>query len=76
MKKPYLLLLLFPLVLFSCSSGKKALQRGDYYQAISKAVERLKSNPDNDKALTVLEEGYPMALEWSQEEIDQTLTIE
>ncbi|WP_319480532.1 hypothetical protein [uncultured Draconibacterium sp.] len=74
MKKPYLLLLLLPLVLFSCSSGKKALQRGDYYQAISKAVERLKSNPTNDKALEVLEEGYPMAMEWSQEEIDLTLT--
>nr|WP_319569987.1 hypothetical protein [uncultured Draconibacterium sp.] len=74
MKKPYLLLLLLPLALFSCSSGKKALQRGDYYQAISKAVERLRSNPTNDKALDVLEEGYPMAMEWSQEEIDLTLT--
>ncbi|WP_321344144.1 hypothetical protein [uncultured Draconibacterium sp.] len=74
MRKPYLLLLLIPLVLFSCSSGKKALQRGDYYQAISKAVERLKSNPTNDKALEVLKDGYPMAVEWSQEEIDQTLT--
>ncbi|WP_319502994.1 hypothetical protein [uncultured Draconibacterium sp.] len=74
MKKPYLLLLLLPLVLFSCSSGKKALQRGDYYQAMSKAVERLKSNPTNDKALKVLKEGYPMAVEWSQEEIDLTLT--
>ena len=74
MKKSYLLLLLLPLVLFSCSSGKKALQRGDYYQAISKAVERLRSNPTNDKALDVLEEGYPMAMKWSQEEIDLTLT--
>lgn len=74
MRKPYLLLLLFPLVIFSCSSGKKALQRGNYYQAITKAVERLKSNPTNQKALKVLEEGYPMAITWSQEEIDQTLT--
>ncbi|WP_320112950.1 hypothetical protein [Draconibacterium orientale] len=74
MKRSYLLVLLLPLVLFSCSSGKKALQRGDYYQAISKAIERLKSNPTNDKALKVLKDGYPMAVEWSQEEIDQTLT--
>ncbi len=74
MKKHHLLILLLPLVLFSCSSGKKALQRGDYYQAISKAIERLKSNPSNDKALKVLKEGYPMAIKWSQEEIDQTLT--
>lgn len=74
MIKKSLSLLLLPLLFFSCSSGKKALQRGNYYQAITKAVDRLKSNPTNHKALKVLEEGYPMAVEWSQEEIDQTLT--
>ncbi len=74
MTKQNLLLLLLTLVLFSCSSGKKALQRGDYYQAITKAVERLKSNPTNANALKVVKEGYPMAIEWSQEEIDQALT--
>ncbi|WP_167618508.1 hypothetical protein [Maribellus sediminis] len=69
-----LLLLLLPLLIFSCSSGKKALQKGNYYQAITQAVERLKSDPDNSKATTVVKEGYPIALEWSQEELDMALS--
>uniref|UniRef100_UPI003216AAAF hypothetical protein n=1 Tax=uncultured Draconibacterium sp. TaxID=1573823 RepID=UPI003216AAAF len=74
MQKNKLILLLFPLVFFACSTGKKALQKGNYYQAVTKAVERLKSDPDNAKATTVIKEGYPMAIEWSQEELDLTLS--
>lgn len=74
MNKTILFLLVLPLLLFSCSSGEKAFQKGNYYQAITKAVERLKSKPDNTKALKVLREGYPMAIKWSQEEIDLALT--
>jgi hypothetical protein len=74
MKKPlsffYVLLLIFS----SCSTGKKALEKGDYFSAITKSVERLKSDPDNKKAIKVLEDGYPLALEWSQEEIDLALS--
>ncbi len=62
------------MLLISCSSGEKALQRGDYFSAITKAVERLKSDPDNSKSTNVLQEGYPMAINWSQEEIDLALT--
>ena len=67
----YLMLLL---LLVSCSTGKKALQKGDYFSAVSKAVERLKSSPDNKNAIKVLEDGYPMTLEWSQEEMDMILS--
>ena len=74
MRKINLILLLLPLLLFSCSSGKKALQKGNYYDAITKAVERLKSNPTNSNALKVLDEGYPLAMQWSQEEIDLALS--
>ena len=69
-----LIILLLTLLLFSCSSGKKALQKGNYYQAITQAVERLKSDPDNSKATTVVKEGYPIALAWSQEELDMALS--
>jgi hypothetical protein len=74
MKKPFILISLLFLMLTSCSSGKKALQRGDYFSAVSKAAERLKSSPDNKRALKVVKEGYPLAIEWSQEEIDLALT--
>lgn len=67
----YLMLLL---LLASCSTGKKALQKGDYFSAVLKAVERLKSSPENKNAIKVLREGYPMTLEWSQEEMDFILS--
>ncbi|MFW6290349.1 MAG: hypothetical protein ACOC0R_05210 [Mariniphaga sp.] len=73
MNKAILILILGVFTMTSCSSGKKALQKGDYFSAVSKAVERLKSSPDNKNALKVLREGYPLALEWSQEEIDLAL---
>lgn len=69
--------LIFYILIFlisSCSTGKKALEKGDYYAAITKSVERLKSDTDNKKAIKVLEDGYPLALEWSQEEIDLALS--
>lgn len=62
------------IVLFSCSTGKKALQKGNYFSAVNKAVERLKSDPDNSKALKVLKDGYPLAINWSQEEMDMVLS--
>lgn len=66
--------LLLVLFFVSCSSGKKALQKGNYYQAVAQAVDRLKSDPDNGKATRVVKEGYPMAIAWSQEELDLALS--
>lgn len=62
------------ILIYSCSSGKKAFQKGDYFSAVSKAVERLKSSPENKNATQVIKEGYPMTLEWSQEEMDMILS--
>jgi len=62
------------LLLSACSTGKKALQQGDYYDAIIKAVNRLSSEPNNKKASQVLSEGYPVAIAYYQEEIDQILS--
>lgn len=74
MKRTNLIFYILILVISSCSTGKKALQKGDYFSAITKSVERLKSDPDNKKAIKVLVDGYPLALEWSQEEIDRVLS--
>lgn len=62
MNKWIISICLVVIILSSCSSGKQALQKGDYYSAVSKAIERLKSSPDNSKASTVLKEGYQYAL--------------
>ncbi len=61
-------------ILSSCSSGKKAFQKGDYYTALYKAVDRLKSSPENKNATKVLRDGYPVTLEWTQEEMDMAIT--
>lgn len=74
MKNQILLTGILLIIITACSTGKKALQKGDYFSAVTKAVERLKSSPDNKNATAVLEEGYPVTLEWSQEEMDLILT--
>ncbi|MBN1822245.1 MAG: hypothetical protein JW833_16105 [Prolixibacteraceae bacterium] len=75
MKRYFPLILVISVVLFSCSTGKKALQKGDYFSAVLKAVDRLKSSPENKNAMTVLRDGYPLAIEWSQEELDKVLSV-
>jgi hypothetical protein len=61
------------LLLVSCSTGKKAYERGDYYTATLQAVNRLRSNPDSKKALNALKDSYPMALKYYQGKIDNSL---
>lgn len=48
----------------SCSSGKKAYERGDYYEAVMKSVSRLRQNPDHSKSLETLKNAYPLAVEF------------
>ncbi len=66
------LLLLF--LLGACTTGKKAFDRGDYFGAVRTAVEKLRSNPEHKKSLLVVEESYPHALKWAQDEIDMLLS--
>jgi hypothetical protein len=61
-KLPILLIGLMALVITSCSSGKKALQNGDYDKAVFTAINRLKSNPNKQKAVFALSKGYDYAL--------------
>ena len=57
-----LLLLLF--MFAGCSSGKKSLQRGNYYDAVMKAVNRLRSKPNQKKARETLRSSYPLSVQW------------
>ena len=43
----------------SCSkSGTKALEKGNYYEAVLQSVEKLRKDTDNSKALEVLPTAY------------------
>jgi hypothetical protein len=68
MRKAFYLFLLLVLI-DACSSGKAALKKGDYYDAVIESVNRLRSSPDNKKAKAVLTQGYPLAIEY----IDATI---
>ena len=64
-KYGYLAILLISLLIFNgCSSGKKSLQRGNYYDAVMKAVNRLRSKPNQKKAQETLRNGYPLSVDW------------
>ena len=65
--KHYLKIIIVSIVLgfisLACSSGKKMLEEGNYYQAVLKSVERLKNSPSNSKARETLVQAYPFAVE-------------
>jgi tetratricopeptide (TPR) repeat protein len=58
-------------IFIGCSTGKKALQRGDYYEATIQAVKFLRSNPDSEKARETIIQSYPMALEYYRQKVDE-----
>ena len=74
MKKGCIFFFVAILIMSSCSSGRRALERGDYFSAVLKSVQRLRSDPDNRKATQVLDNSYDLALTWSQEEMDRIMT--
>lgn len=63
MKSHSLLVFGLIIILSACSSGKKAFERGDYYEAVMKSVNRLRKDPDHSKSRETLGSAYPLALE-------------
>jgi len=66
-----LLLFILSIIIAGCSTGKKALQRGDYYEATMQSVKFLRSNPESDKARETLILSYPMALDYYRQKVDE-----
>jgi hypothetical protein len=60
----YLFLIVMIVVLSNCSSGKKTLEKGNYYQSSVQAVERLRKNPNHKKSQEVLVNSYPLAVKY------------
>lgn len=58
----YLLIFVFSITAFSCSSGKKAYENGNYAEAVLKSVNRLRKNPDHKKSKETLRKSYPLAI--------------
>lgn len=56
-------------LLSGCTSGKKAMQQGNYDEAFYKAVNRLRSSPNHKKSRQILSATYPLAQKWHLERI-------
>jgi hypothetical protein len=73
MKYYYRALFSLTLLLSACSSGKKAYERGDYYNAVLQAVERLRQKPDHEKSQEALRLAYPMAIDYLESQATSTI---
>jgi len=65
------LIFILTIILAGCSTGKKALQKGDYYEATIQSVKFLRSKPDSEKARETIIQSYPMALEYYRQKVDE-----
>ncbi|MEJ1241769.1 hypothetical protein WBG78_26730 [Chryseolinea sp. T2] len=68
MRAPHLAIATAVFLTIACSSGKKAYERGDYYEAVTQSVNRLRQNPDHSKSLEALKNAYPLAVEYYEQE--------
>jgi hypothetical protein len=59
--------------IIGCSSGKKAYERGDYYDAVMKSVNRLRQNPDHSKSIEALRNAYPLAVDYFETEANNEI---
>ncbi|HOS83661.1 MAG TPA: hypothetical protein PK199_01970 [Bacteroidales bacterium] len=60
-------------VLFVQCSGKKALEKGNYAEAVLKSVQKLRKSPTNKKAASTLRQAYPLAVSYYKEQIELSL---
>jgi hypothetical protein len=59
------------LLVASCTTGKNALDKGNYDVSVFKAIDRLKSSPNNEEAKYVLQVAYDLALKEHLRKIDE-----
>jgi hypothetical protein len=58
-------------IVAACSTGKQALQRGDYLKSVEQAVGRLQSSPGNRKARETLSYAYPQLIRYYEDQVAQ-----
>lgn len=63
-------ILFISILLMSCASSQKMLQKGQYDRAIDRSTEKLMKKPNNSKELRILKEAYDLANMFDKERID------
>ena len=69
MKKNLAYLLLFS-ILVACSTGQKAMKKGNNYDAVIKALDRLQKKSGYEKAQEVLTSAYPLLVTESEQKLN------
>lgn len=59
------------ILIVGCTTGKNALQKGDYDASVTKAVNRLQNAPQNKEAMQVLGTAYELSLAQHLRNIDE-----
>lgn len=75
--RPLKILILFvitSIILSACSTGQNAFKKGDYYSATLQAVRNLRSNPNSEKSKLIIQQSYPMAIEYYRQRVDLELS--
>lgn len=63
------------IILTACrSTGQGALQKGRYTEACTQATSLLGSSPSNKKAVEALRQAYPLAINFTDKEVERTST--
>lgn len=69
--KSYILLPLLTLgLLVACNSSKSMYEKGNYYEAVMRSVEKLRKSPNNKNAREVLASAYPSAVNSFMDQIE------
>lgn len=67
MKSIFYAYLIIVMVLSGCSSGKNTFERGNYYEAVITAINRLRRNSDHKKSVETLRQAYPLAVTYYED---------
>jgi hypothetical protein len=62
LKRVCLLLIFIGSIVISCTSSKTLYEKGNYYEAVMRSVEKLRKNPNNKKEREALVNAYPQAV--------------
>jgi len=71
-----LFIFIIELVISSCTSPKKLLEKGNYYHAVLLSVEKLQSSPNNKNARETLAQAYVLAVDDLLKKIEKDKIIQ
>lgn len=57
-------------IIYSCTSSKALYEKGNYYEAVMRSVEKLRKNPKNKNAREALANAYPMAISTFMDQLE------